>query len=193
MTGGERLLRTVQKCVQLLPHGSGFLFCRPNLREPALLDHAQGSFETPRQRGRPNASIQRLPSVRQVRIVDGCARSELLGFDDQRFDAGKRLELPRPSLDALFRLIEPGRRGIRVLLTLCVQRGNLAAQDIQFARRGGRLRPTEPFAEPVLEVRTRPLLCVFPIEALLERLAGRFAAREAQRVVVEVQSLASGD
>jgi hypothetical protein len=41
----------------------------------------------------------------------------------------------------------------------------------------------------VLELHTRSLLCVFPIEAHLERLAGRFAAREAQRVVVEVQCL----
>ena len=93
--------------MHLLPHGNGFLFSGPDLREPALLDHAQGSFETPRQCGRPNASIQRVPPVRQVRIIDGCARSELLSFDNQRFDAGKRLELPRPSLDALLCLIEP--------------------------------------------------------------------------------------
>jgi hypothetical protein len=31
----------------------------------------------------------------------------LLGFDYQRFDAGERLKLERPPLDALLRLIEP--------------------------------------------------------------------------------------
>ena len=107
LTGGERLLRAVQESVQLLPRGIGFLLRRPNLREPALLDHAQGGFETPRQRGRSNALIQRLPPLRQLRIIDRCACSELLGFDDERFGAGQRLELPRPSLDALLRLIEP--------------------------------------------------------------------------------------
>src|SRR5205823_11236239 len=73
----------------LLPSGMGFLLCGPNLREPALLDYDQGGFETPRQLGCSNASIQRLPTLRQLRVINGCACSKLLGFDDEHFGAAR--------------------------------------------------------------------------------------------------------
>src|ERR1700692_3261256 len=132
-----------------MPRGMGFPICGTNLREPALLDHDQGGFETPRQRRRSNAWLQPLPPFGQLRVINRCACSELLGFDDERFDAGPRLELLRPSPDALLRLIEPGR-GIGVLLPLCTQRGNLTLQNVQSARRGGGGRPLYALSPPHL-------------------------------------------
>jgi hypothetical protein len=91
LTGGERLFRAVHEGVHLMPRGIGFLLDGANLRQPALLDDDQRGLEALGQRGRSNASIQRLPPLRQLRVVDGCAGSELLGFDNQRFRAGARL------------------------------------------------------------------------------------------------------
>src|SRR6266851_9397947 len=142
-----------------MPRGMDFLLCRPNLRESALLDRAQGAFETPRQRGRSDASIQRFPPCRKLRVIDGCASGELLGFDDERLGASQHPQLLRPALDALLRLIESGQ-ATSVFPSVCAQRAKLAAQKLQFARRDGRIRPPEPFAQPVLELHTCSLLCV---------------------------------
>jgi len=87
LTCGERLFRSVQQRVQLMPRGMDFLLGRPDLRESALLDRVQGVFETLRQQGRSDASIQRFPPFRKLRVIDGCAGSELLGFDNERLGA----------------------------------------------------------------------------------------------------------
>ena len=56
-------------------------------------------------------------------------------------------------------------------------------------RRGGRIFPLQPFAQPVLELHTRPLLCMFAIKARLQHLAGSCAAGETHWVVTQVQRL----
>ncbi len=76
-----------------------------------------------------------------------------------------------------------------VFPSACAQFRELAEQHGQRVRRGGRFRLRKPFAKAALELRTRTLLFMLTGEARLERLARRFAARETDRVVAEMQRL----
>jgi hypothetical protein len=118
----ERLFRGMKKRVHMLSNRVGFLLRGLYLRQPALLDHNQCGFEASRQCWRANRAIQRLPTLRQFRIVDRSARRKLLGFRDQRFGVGKRLMLHLPSGDSCVRLVDKTEQvGIVVTLRLIAQ------------------------------------------------------------------------
>ena len=179
-----------RQAVNLLPRHIRFLLRRVPLCEPALLDHHQRGFEASRQRRRSNGQIQGLPTIRQLRIVDGRAAGKLLGFGDQRFGVGPRLKLLRPQLDPPFRVVQLRiRRGIFVSCRLVAQRAKLAAQTGErFRRRGWILHP-DPLVQPAFESCARPLRLVLAIEACLQCLAGRIRARKAGSVVADVERL----
>ena len=185
---GERLLRGVQEPVHLQPRAIGFLLRRVDLGEAPLLDRDQRRFEARRQRVCAHAALQRLPALRQLRVVDRRARGELLGFDDERLGAGERVELLRPALDPLLGLVElRQRRRIGRLDGRFAQLGEFLQQSGQRLRRRGRFCLRKPFLEAAIEAGARALLLVLAIETRLQRLARDVAARETRRIVGELQ------
>ncbi len=143
---GERLLGGVQQAVHLLPRGVRLLLRGANLRQPALLDHDQRGLEAPRQGGRANGAIERLPALRQLGVVDRRAGGELLGLDDERFGVGPGGQLLRPLLDAPLGLVQPRAHGVvRGFARLLAQRGELGRQRGERLRRCGRFRQRRQF------------------------------------------------
>ena len=96
LSRNERLLCGMQQIKDALPHRARFLLRGPDHRDAALLDDQQRSLDAPRQLRRPDRRVQRLPPLRQLRMVYGRACGKLFGFNDQRFGTGERQMLPFP-------------------------------------------------------------------------------------------------
>ena len=190
LAGGERLLGGVQQVVHALPRGARFVLRSPDLLQPALFDDHQRGLETPRQRRRAYRAIQRLPALRQIRVVDRRCGGELLGFDDQGFGVGLRPPLAVPFRDALLRHDQIGQRGrVGVLLRLRAPIGERDGESGRFLGRRGRRERLVPFAQATIESRAGPLLFLLAIEARLDRATRGVAAGNTVGIVTDFNRL----
>ncbi len=181
----------MQQTVHVLPRRVRLLLRRLDLREPALLDHDQRGLETLRQRRTPDRAVQRLPAIGQIRVVDGRAGGELLGFDDQRLGALERMVLTLPGREALLGLGQRPRAPRRRCAPVPPRAARPAPRAARQARpsRPGGCSAVHPFAQPALELRACPLLVLLAVEARLQRLPGRVPARSTHGVAAHVERL----
>ncbi len=138
--------------------------------------------------------VQRLPALRQLRVVDRGVGGQALGFHHQRLGAGERLQLLCPPRDARLRLREPGRRGlVGARARFLLEHGELRAQAAERIRPVGRGERGDPFVHAALEPRARRLLGLLAVEARLQRAARGVAAFKAGGSRRSCPAPASGD
>ena len=194
LTGGQRLLGRVQQAVHVRARQRRDLLRRLDLRQPALLDDDQRGLEALRERGSARRAIERAPALRKVRMIDGRGGRELLGLDDERLGAGKRMPVLLPAGEPLRGFLQHRERG-RVVMALrdVAQRRELTALQLEAIGLGGGLQRIDPFAQPPVELRARALLVALPIEAFLDDLACGVPARVAWIVAGKIQRLPALD
>jgi len=188
--GGERLLGGVQQRVHAVAGGAGFLARGLRLREAALLDHHERGLEAARERGRADGAVERLPALRQLRVVHGGVGGEALGLDHQRLGAGERLQVAVPRVEAGRRRVEGLAGGIVAeRRAFRAQRLERLAQALEGLGPVGGGERGQPVAHAPLEPRARGLLRLLAVEARLQGPPRRVAALQPRRVVLQVERL----
>ena len=189
LPSGQRLLRRMQESVHMLPRAVGFLLRGTNLREAPLLDLNQRGFEARRQHGRSHVALERLPAFRQLGVVNRSAGRELLGFHNERFGAGQRVQFLCPPFDAPIRFFELLQcRSVGVIAGRFAQCRELAQHSSQNVRGSGRIL-RQPLVQTALEACARALLFMLAIEARLQCKARSVATCKTRRIVVKLERL----